>query len=53
MRTSAGGLDDRARQVGVLALVEGFYNPRRIHSTLGNLSPVTYEQRHSLVAQSA
>ncbi|MHB1523649.1 MAG: IS3 family transposase, partial [Candidatus Dormibacteria bacterium] len=30
-----------------------FYNPRRIHSTLGNLSPVDFENRHSRVAQSA
>lgn len=33
--------------------IEAFYNPRRIHSAVGNLSPVAYESHHSLVRQSA
>src|SRR5256884_9414865 len=33
----------RTAAVGV---VEGFYNPRRRHSSLGYLSPVDYERRH-------
>jgi putative transposase len=30
----------------VFAYIEGFYNPRRRHSTLGYLSPADYEQQH-------
>jgi transposase InsO family protein len=29
----------------VFSYIEGFYNPRRRHSRLGNLSPATYEQQ--------
>ncbi len=30
----------------VFAFIEGFYNPRRRHSTLGYLSPADYETQH-------
>ena len=30
----------------VFAYIEGFYNPRRRHSTLGYRSPVDYELQH-------
>ena len=30
----------------VFAFIEGFYNPRRRHSTLGYLSPADYEAQH-------
>jgi putative transposase len=30
----------------VFSYIEGFYNPRRRHSRLGNLSPTTYENNH-------
>jgi putative transposase len=30
----------------VFALIEGFYNPRRRHSTLDYLSPADYEAQH-------
>ncbi len=30
----------------VFSYIEGFYNPRRRHSRLGNLSPATYEKNH-------
>lgn len=30
----------------VFSYIEGFYNPRRRHSRLNNLSPVTFEQHH-------
>ena len=35
-------------QTAIFACIEGFYNRRR-HSTLGDLSPVEFEQRTSLV----
>ncbi|SCF19968.1 hypothetical protein GA0070563_106123 [Micromonospora carbonacea] len=30
----------------VLSYSEGFYNPRRRHSRLGNVSPDTYQKIH-------
>lgn len=33
-------------QMEVFSYIEGFYNPRRRHSRLGNLSPATYEKNH-------
>ncbi|MEU4640626.1 hypothetical protein [Micromonospora sp. NPDC023814] len=30
----------------VVSYVEGFYNPRRRHSRLGNVSPDTHEKVH-------
>src|SRR5512134_3155664 len=30
----------------VFEFIEGFYNPRRRHSSLGYLSPIDYERRH-------
>ena len=33
-------------RVAVFDYLEGFYNPRRRHSTLGYLSPTDYEQSH-------
>ena len=32
----------------IFSFVEGFYNPRRRHSTLGYLSPADYETQHAL-----
>lgn len=32
-------------RMAVFAFIEGFYNPRRRHSSLGYLSPAAYEQR--------
>ncbi len=34
-------------RLAVFEFIEGFYNPRRRHSRLHNLSPITYERRHS------
>jgi transposase InsO family protein len=34
----------------VFEYIEGFYNPRRRHSTLGMLSPVEFEQQHASLA---
>lgn len=33
-------------RLGVFDFVEGFYNPRRIHSALDHRSPVEYETNH-------
>jgi hypothetical protein len=30
----------------VFAFIEGFYNPRRRHSSIGYLSPLDYERQH-------
>jgi transposase InsO family protein len=32
-------------EMAVFAFIEGFYNPLRRHSRLGNLSPAAYEQQ--------
>lgn len=37
----------------IFEYIEAFYNLRRIHSTLQNVSPVEFENRHSRAAQSA
>jgi putative transposase len=34
----------------VFAFIEGFYNPRRRHSSIGYLSPIDYERRHQTIA---
>jgi putative transposase len=33
-------------RLAVFAFIEGFYNPRRRHSSIGYLSPIDYERRH-------
>ena len=33
-------------EMEVFSYIEGFYNPRRRHSRLGNLSPAAYEKNH-------
>ena len=35
---------------GVFAFIEGFYNLRRRHSSIGYLSPIDYEHRHHTTA---
>jgi len=35
----------------VFEYIEGFYNPRRRHSTLGMLSPVAFEAQHATLAR--
>ncbi len=32
-------------RMAIFEFIEGFYNPRRRHSSIGQLSPVTYERR--------
>jgi putative transposase len=34
-------------RMAVFEFIEGFYNPRRRHSSLGYLSPIDYERRHA------
>ena len=36
-------------RTAVFDYIECFYNPIRLHSALGYLSPVEYEQRHTAV----
>ena len=33
-------------RIAVFEFIEGFYNPRQRHSSLGYLSPIDYERRH-------
>ncbi|GGJ81855.1 hypothetical protein GCM10010123_09560 [Pilimelia anulata] len=42
----APGLVSAAVGLEVFSCIEGFYNPRRRHSRLDNLSPDTYEKIH-------
>ena len=35
-------------RIGIFDYIEAFYNPRRRHTSLRNLSPVEYERRHNL-----
>ena len=37
-------------RLGIFSFIEGFYNPRRRHSSLDYLSPDDYERRHELEA---
>jgi len=34
-------------RMAVFSFIEGFYNPRRRHSAIGNLSPMRFEARHA------
>jgi putative transposase len=40
-----------AARTAVFEYIEGWYNPRRRHSTLGYLSPIEFEQQHTELAQ--
>jgi Integrase core domain len=40
-------------RVAIFEYIEGFYNPRRRHSTLGYLSPAEFERHHAELAQLA
>jgi putative transposase len=35
-------------RLGIFDYIEAFYNPRRRHTSLGNLSPTAYERRYNL-----
>jgi putative transposase len=37
----------------IFEYIEAFYNPRRRHSSIGNLSPVEFEARHTNAAIAA
>jgi putative transposase len=44
----AGGWATRAQlRSGIFEYIEGFYNPTRLHSTLGMRSPIEYEADHA------
>jgi len=36
----------REAAIAVFEFIEGFYNPRRRHISIGNISPVAFEQRY-------
>ena len=40
-------------RTAIFAYIEGWYNPRRRHSTLGYLSPIEFERQHTELAQPA
>jgi Integrase core domain len=40
-------------RAAVFEYIEGWYNPRRRHSTLGYLSPIEFERQHTELAQLA
>ena len=42
-----------AARTAIFEYIEGWYNPRRRHSTLGYLSPIEFEQQHTELAQLA
>ena len=42
-----------AARTAVFGYIEGWYNPRRRHSTLGYLSPIEFERHHAELAQPA
>jgi putative transposase len=44
-RTSFTSRDQASKAIG--HYIEGFYNPRRRHSSLGYVSPITFEQTHA------
>ena len=37
-------------RMAVFDFIEGFYNPRRRHSALGQISPITFERLHGVAA---
>ncbi|NOZ94354.1 MAG: transposase [Acidobacteria bacterium] len=36
----------REARLAIFSFIEGWYNPRRLHSALGYLSPATFEKRY-------
>jgi len=41
----------RKAAVAVFNFMEGFYNPRRRHTAIGNISPVEFERRMNQAAE--
>jgi putative transposase len=40
-----------AARTAIFEYIEGWYNPRRRHSTLGYLSPIEFERQHTELAR--
>ena len=38
-------------KMAVFDYIEGFYNPKRRHSSIGQISPVNFERRHREAAR--
>ena len=38
--------NQREAALTVFQFIEGFYNPRRRHTSIGNISPMEFERRH-------
>jgi len=51
-RAEAPGWNDELASA-IFEYIEAFYNPRRRHSSIGNLSPVEFEARHTDTAVAA
>ncbi len=43
----------RSAKDAVASYIEGFYNPHRLHSSLGYVSPMLFEQLHALKSADA
>jgi len=51
-RAEAPGWNDELASA-IFEYIEAFYNPRRRHSSIGNLNPVEFEARHTDTAVAA
>lgn len=40
----------REAELAIFDFIEGYYNPRRRHTAIGNVSPIEYERRKAQAA---
>jgi transposase InsO family protein len=50
---TARGESKRQLSQAIFEWIEAWYNPRRRHTSIGNLSPVAYEHHTAAAAESA